>query len=255
MRPSAVTIGSGRIRLLLAVGVVTLVASGSFALLPDLTSSATTSLPPPCAKGQHLTLSGKPACDPAFTSARNGANTANVPLTKQKTWEAALAGGKAAYGAISKGIPPKPIPTLPKADYVSNPNGTIQLVNFHGIKVASHIANVPSQMVPSTFSPPFSPTNMWAGWSGNMESQVVAGMAAGTTGGRAGVVVRTAIETVQTSPTSGVLVEGPVNGPFFVTPNVSGSLRIVSVSGGVLKLNLVGTSTYYYFNTSNFTYQ
>ncbi len=257
MRLDIVRTGSRRTRLLIGAGVITLVVSGSFVVLPYMTSSATTSLPPLCPNGQYQPLPGKPACDPGFTNAPYGMNPANVPLAKQKAWQASQAGRKAAYEAVSKGIPPKPIPLPPKSDYVTSPDGTIEMVNFHGTKVASQISSAPSQMVPSTFSPPFSPVNIWTGWSGNTETQVVAGgdTAVGATAGPAGVVVRTMVESIQVSPTSGVLVAGPVNEQFLVTPNVSGSLKIISISGGILKLNLVGTNAYYYFNTSNFTYQ
>ena len=250
--------GSGRTPLLLiGAGAIALVVSSSFVVLPYVMSSATTSLPPLCPDGQYHSLSGKPACDPGFTNAPYGMNPENVPLAKQKAWQASQGGRKAAYEAVSKGIPPKAIPLPPRSDYVTGPDGTIEMVNFHGTKVASQISSAPSQMVPSTFSPPFSPVNIWTGWSGNSETQVVAGggTAVGATAGPAGVVVHTMTESVETSPTSGVLKAGPVNGDFFVAPKVSGSLKIVSVSGNILKLNLVGTSTFYYFNTSNFTYQ
>lgn len=257
MRLNVIKTGSRRTRLLIGAGATTLVVSGAVFVLPYATSSATTSLPPLCPNGQYQPLPGKPSCDPGFTNVPYGMNPANVSMGKQKAWQASQSGRKAAYEAVSKGILPKPIPLPPQSDYVTGPNGTIEMVNFHGVKVASQISVAPLQMVSGTFNPPFSPVNIWTGWSGNLETQVIAGGATevGAAKGPAGVVVRTMIESVPVSPTSGVLVPGPVNGQFFVTPKVSGSLKIIGISGDVLKLNLIGTNTYYYFNTSNFTYQ
>ena len=56
--------------------------------------------------------------------------------------------------------------------------------------------------------------------------------AVGTTARSSGVVARTMIKSVQASPTSGGVVAGPVNGQAVVTPNVSGSLKVISISGG-----------------------
>ena len=49
----------------------------------------------------------------------------------------------------------------------------------------------------------------------------------------AGVVVRTIVENVQATPTSGVVVASPVHGQVLVTMNVSASLKFISFSGDI----------------------
>ena len=55
--------------------------------------------------------------------------------------------------------------------------------------------------------------------------------AVGTTARSSGVIARKMVKSVQASPTSGGVVAGPVNGQAVATPNVSGGLKVISISG------------------------
>lgn len=203
-----------------------------------------TALPTNCPAGR-LYQPGGPLC---IDGVRIRPAPAGWPIAKAKLF---YAQEELAATGIGKPIREPYVP--PNAPgMIKEPDGTYAYVSTFGPKVGK-MYPFSAENVPQAFRPSFVESNQWEGWSGNLSIILTAG--SDTKTGLAGIQLQTATETQVVSPTSGVLAPGPHNNSeFLVSPQVKGSLKVVSFVGDVVTLQLVGTSTEYHFNAATDTY-
>ena len=131
-------------------------------------------------------------------------------------------------------------------------NGTYAVVVTFGPKVAKIFPDS-LQNVPDGFTPSFAENNQWQGWVGNTLVLITAGSDLKT--GLAGVQLQVNTETQVVSPTSGVIVPAPHNNTeVLVSPSVKGGLKVVSFTGDILTLQLIGTTTTYHFDAATYSF-
>ena len=241
--------------------VVLLAATGTFvalsvassgatpAILPaippkNVTFPAVTSPPPHCPAGQLY----KPAGPLCIDGVNIKAAPAGWPNQKLNAWylpqeEVALA----RTGPLREPYVPPNTPGLLK-----EANGTYAVVVTFGPKVAKIFPDS-LQNVPDGFTPSFAENNQWQGWVGNTLVLITAGSDLKT--GLAGVQLQVNTETQVVSPTSGVIVPAPHNNTeVLVSPSVKGGLKVVSFTGDILTLQLIGTTTTYHFDAATYSF-
>ncbi len=241
--------------------VVLLAATGTFVALSVASSGATpallpaippknvtfpnvTSPPPRCPAGQLY----KPAGPLCIDGVNIKAAPAGWPNQKLNAWY--LPQEEVAFARTQPPREPYVPPNTP--GLLKEANGTYAVVVTFGPKVAKIVPDS-LQNVPGAFTPPFYEENQWSGWSGHTLINVVAGSDAATD--LAGVQLSVSTETQAVSPTSGVIVPAPHNNTeVLVSPNVKGSLKVVSFTGDILTLQLVGTTTTYHFDAATYSF-
>ncbi len=227
-----------------SVIAVTAVSDASPAVAPAVPPSShpipkVTSLPPDCPSG-HLYQPGGPLC---IDGVRIRPAPVGWPANKAEIFY-----GEEELAATGIGKPIREPYVAPNAPgMIKEPNGTYARVSTN-LPRSGEISTAP----PDNRILPIVETSMWNGWSGNVVVLVQAGTDIAT--GDAAVLVTTQVETQVVTPNSGVYGPGPFNGEVFVSPKVNGDLKVISVSGNIVTLQLMGTATQYHFNVATDTF-
>lgn len=222
----------------------TAISDASPAIAPAVPPSShpipkVTSLPSDCPSG-HLYQPGGPLC---IDGVRIRSAPVGWPAKKAEIFY-----GEEELAATGIGKPLRQPYVAPNAPgMIKEPNGTYARVSIN-LPRSGEISTAP----PDNRIPPIVETSMWNGWSGNVVDLVQAGTDIAT--GNAAVLVTTQVETQEVTPNSGVYGPGPFNGEVFVSPKVKGDLKVISESGNIVTLQLMGTAMQYHFNVDTDTF-